>query len=176
MKTVARKAATAAKGKVTVPAPQEQAGGSIFIPNGNEEFHKIYKFAPQERIDAIRRGVSAEEVLILSSKMAIPKEWLIETLRLPRATLSRKDRVSKPLSKDESERVLGVQALIGQVEEMVRESGNPVHFDAAKWVSGWLNSPMPALGGKNPASYMDTIEGQKLVSNLLAMAQSGAYA
>ena len=36
--------------------------------------------------------------------------------------------------------------------------------------------PSPALGGDKPADYMDTIEGQRIVSNLLAMMQSGAYA
>lgn len=33
-----------------------------------------------------------------------------------------------------------------------------------------------SIRGQQPASYMDTIEEQKLVSNLLATAQSGAYA
>jgi hypothetical protein len=32
------------------------------------------------------------------------------------------------------------------------------------------------LGGDKPADYMDTIEGQRIVANLLAMMQSGAYA
>lgn len=59
---------------------------------------------------------------------------------------------------------------------MVSESGDPEGFDAAHWVSDWLNTPLPALGGHHPATYMDTAEGQKLVSNLLAMVQSGAYA
>ncbi len=124
----------------------------------------------------IKRGVPAEVVGILSGKMSTPKEWLIATLGLSRATLSRKERERKALSKDESERVLGVQALIGQVEHMVRESGDPGGFDAAKWLSEWLRTAVPALGGNTPAGYLDTIEGQKLVSNLLAMGQSGAYA
>ncbi|RZI40451.1 DUF2384 domain-containing protein [Herbaspirillum sp. HC18] len=104
------------------------------------------------------------------------KEALIDTLRLSRATVNRKARDNMTLSQDESERVLGVEYLIGQVENMVQESGDPEGFDAAKWVSNWLNSPLPALDGQKPASFMDTVEGQKLVSNLLATAQSGAYA
>ena len=59
---------------------------------------------------------------------------------------------------------------------MVEESGDPKGFDAARWVSEWLTSPLPALAGATPASYMDTFEGQKLVAELLAMSQSGAYA
>ncbi len=80
------------------------------------------------------------------------------------------------LSKDESERVLGVAALIGRVQAMVEESGNPTGFDAAHWVADWLAKPLPALAGATPASYMGTFEGQRLVAELLAMSQSGAYA
>ena len=72
--------------------------------------------------------------------------------------------------------VPGVEYLIGQVENMARESGAPKEFDAAIWLSHWLHAPLPALGNRTPASYMDTVEGQKLVSNILAMGQSGAYA
>jgi putative toxin-antitoxin system antitoxin component (TIGR02293 family) len=177
---ITRKAALEARAesklKPSDNGPHKRIKGSRIVSDPNDDFHKIYMYAPQERIDAIKRGVPAEAIARLSGKMNIPKEWLIGTLGLSRATLSRKERASTSLSKDESERVLGVQALIGQVEAMIRESGNPIDFDAAKWVSGWLNSPIPALGGNKPASYMDTIEGQKLVANLLAMTQSGAYA
>ena len=108
--------------------------------------------------------------------MDISKDALIMALGFSPSTINRKMREQRQLSRDESERVLGVELLIGQVEQMVQESGDPSKFDAAKWVSNWLNSSVPALGGDTPASYMDTFEGQKLVSNLLALAQSGAYA
>jgi len=68
-----------------------------------------------------------------------------------------------------------VQALIKQVQTMVRESGDPHGFDAEKCVRQWIDWPIPALGGKTPSSYMVTVEGQRLVSNLLARSQSGAY-
>lgn len=68
-----------------------------------------------------------------------------------------------------------VSELVQQVERMVRESGDPTGFDAAEWVNCWINSQVPALGFKTPASYMVTAEGQELVSNLLARSQSGAY-
>lgn len=139
-------------------------------------FEQVFLTSPLERINVIKRGVPAEHVTELAERMDIPKESLIDTLRLSRATVNRKARAKRPLSQDESERVLGVEYLIGQVENMVRESGSPEGFDAAKWVSNWLNSPLPALDNQPPADHMDTVEGQKLVSSLLAMAQSGAYA
>jgi putative toxin-antitoxin system antitoxin component (TIGR02293 family) len=139
-------------------------------------FQGVFLSAPQDRIVTIKRGVPASHIKLLAARMNTSKEFLIDALGLTRATFNRKVRENKKLSQDESERVLGVDYLIGQIENMVKESGNPTGFDAAKWVSQWLNSPLPALGNKKPASYMDTVEGQKLVSNFLAMAQSGAYA
>lgn len=139
-------------------------------------YESIYLLAPQERIQVIKRGIPAHHIGSLSARMDIPKETLIVALGLSRATINRKVREQRTLSRDESERVLGVELLIGRVAQMVKDSGDPSNFDAAKWVSTWLNSPVPALGGQTPASYMDTFEGQKLVSNLLALSQSGAYA
>ncbi|PWF46153.1 DUF2384 domain-containing protein [Massilia glaciei] len=104
------------------------------------------------------------------------KENLLSSLGLSRATISRKEKDATVLSKDESERVLGVEMLIGMVQAMVEQSGHPTGFDAARWVADWLSKPLPALAGATPASYMDTFEGQKLVAELLSMSQSGAYA
>lgn len=141
-------------------------------------FENVFLTPPHERIAAIKRGVPASQLNVLAERMQIPKEALIALLRLSRATVNRKVRDMKPLSQDESERVLGLACLIGQVEHMVRESGAPQEtgFDAAVWVANWLHAPLPALGKQPPAAYMDTVEGQKLVSGILAMAQSGAYA
>jgi uncharacterized protein (DUF2384 family) len=58
---------------------------------------------------------------------------------------------------------------------LLQQSGDPKGFDAAKWVGQWLEQPSPALDGKRPAEYMDTNEGQHLVSGLIAKMQSGAY-
>jgi uncharacterized protein (DUF2384 family) len=75
-----------------------------------------------------------------------------------------------------AERVVGIQRLNQQVQRLVEQSSATEAFDAAKWVSHWNNEPLPALGGKTPATYLGTVEGQKLIENLLAMNQSGAYA
>jgi len=66
--------------------------------------------------------------------------------------------------------------LVRQVEQMVAESGNPEGFDAGQWLAAWMERSVPALGGKRPAEYMATAEGRALISQLLAMMQSGAYA
>lgn len=140
------------------------------------EASQLYHVDPQTRIALIREGVPASSVAELSMHMGISKDNLLTSLGLSRATINRKERSATPLSRDESERVLGVGMLIGMVQTMVQQSGNPTGFDAARWVAGWLANPVPALAGATPASYMDTIEGQRLVAELLARTQSGVYA
>lgn len=137
---------------------------------------QIYRFDPQARIALIRQGIPASMITNLSSRMGMSKETLLSSLGLSRATVSRKEKEGALLSKDESERVLGLEMLIVMVQTMVEQSGDATGFDAARWVAEWLTSPLPALAGATPASYIDTFEGQKLVAELLSMGQSGAYA
>ncbi len=145
-------------------------------PSTVAETSNPYQFNPQERIALIRQGIPASTISKLASRMGMSKEILLSSLGLSRATISRKEKDASVLSKDESERVLGVETLIGMVQTMVEQSGDPAGFDAARWVSNWLINPLPALAGATPASYLDTFEGQKLVAELLSMSQSGAYA
>lgn len=139
-------------------------------------FVNLFSAQPSERIELIRHGVPASFVITLSKSMGVTKESLFTTLRLPRATIDRKVSNNQTLPPEQGERVLGMAKLVGQVQVMVEQSGDPAGFDAARWVARWMDEPSPALGGKKPAAYMDTVEGQELVSNLVAKMQSGAYA
>lgn len=175
-----------AKAKPAVPATGTVRNGSrsastdtfvgVKAMSRRPEGTQLYRLDPQERITMIRQGIEASAISSLSARMGMSKELLLSSLGLSRATISRKEKDATLLSKDESERVLGVEALIGMVQTMVEQSGDPSGFDAPRWVSNWLSKPLPALAGATPASYMDTFEGQKLVAELLSMSQSGAYA
>jgi putative toxin-antitoxin system antitoxin component (TIGR02293 family) len=140
------------------------------------DFSGVYHLGRGGRVKIIKKGVPASEVRNIAKTFGIPKERLIEVLGLSRATVDRLARSKKQLSTDQGERVLGLSKLVGQVQVMVEESGNPEGFDAARWVADWLDRPSAALGGRCPAEYMDTAEGQELVSDLIATMQSGAYA
>lgn len=136
----------------------------------------FYRATGLERVKMIREGVPAALLEAMVRDMGISKERLFSTLRLPRATVDRKIRNNATLSAEQSERVIGLERLIGQVEAMVTESGEAAGFDAARWVGAWLERSVPALDGLKPADFMDTMEGQEIVSRLLAQSQSGAYA
>lgn len=150
-------------------------GGKLGMRAKVGKFSPWYTMGIMEKVGAIRSGVPAQLVGELSSFMNMPKEALMDSLGLSRATINRKVQREQPLSREESERVMGMQLLIDQVQAMIDAESTP-NFDAAKWLARWLAEPLPALGGATPASYMDTVEGQKYIGNLLAMAQSGAYA
>lgn len=157
----------------TAFAPKQAAKLSLMSLT---DFRKVYGSTPALRVKLIRQGVRAVEVKDMVRMMDTPQDRIFKFLRLSTATVNRKASRDEELSAEDSERVVGMSNLIGQVQAMVEQSGNPEGFDAAKWLAHWLEEPIPALGGECPASYMDTMEGQKLVSNLLAMMQSGAYA
>ena len=136
----------------------------------------LYPYDAIERIEMVKEGVPSGLLALISEDMAIPRDKLYATLGLVRATVNRKLRGQLPLNQDESERVLGIARLVGQVSTVVKESGNPAGFDAARWVAAWLDRPLQALGGRRPAELMDTADGRGIVSDLVARMQSGAYA
>jgi putative toxin-antitoxin system antitoxin component (TIGR02293 family) len=163
--------ASSARKNAAPTKPPASKSASVFAT----DFRQVFEADAMERVRIVKQGVPASVVDVMARRMAIPKERLIGTLGLARATIDRKAREHKALSTDESSRVLGMARLVGQVQAMVEESGNPEGFNAAEWVAGWLERPLPALGGQRPAELMDTPEGQGIVSQLVARMQSGAY-
>ena len=132
--------------------------------------------SPSEQIDIIRKGLPAETLARVVQDMGVTKERIIYVLKLPRTTINRQIAKNEPLSPEFSERTLGLQKLIGQVESIMADSGADRDFNAAHWVAQWLEQPLPALDNAKPADYMDTVLGQELVASMLARMQSGAYA
>jgi putative toxin-antitoxin system antitoxin component (TIGR02293 family) len=139
-------------------------------------YEKVRAATIAARVATIKRGLNAVLIKKLAGDMSVPQERLYLTLGLARATVVRKIKNRRRMDADDSERVLGLADLIGQVEEMVVRSGDPKGFDAAKWVAQWLEQPVAALGDKRPAEWMDTAAGQRLVSETLARMESGSYA
>jgi len=146
-------------------------------PGMGKSFVHIYRADPAQRIGIIKNGVPAREAKqIIAELSGDNQRGLIEALHLSTATINRKTAKNEPLSTDEGERVVGLAKLVGQVQAMVEESGDPTDFDAMAWLSRWLREPLPAFGGQKPISLLDTMEGQALVSTALAQIHSGAYA
>jgi uncharacterized protein (DUF2384 family) len=113
----------------------------------------VYRASPLERIDMIRRGIPASEVKRIFADLSIGQGAGFKALNLSTATVNKKARRGDTLSPEESERIVGFAKLVGQLEAMIQDSGDPANFDGGAWM-----------------------EGQGLVSAALAKIQSGAYA
>lgn len=151
-------------------------GSKLAKPKTGGGYRELFAASPQARIAMIRQGVPAIEAKRLVQALGVEQKVFYQALGLKTATVNRKITQSEQLASDESERLLGVARLIGQVEAIVAESGDPKGFDAPEWLSRWLREPLPALGGTPPMALLDTMEGQAMVAEALARIQSGAYA
>lgn len=139
-------------------------------------YTKVFSASPEDLILMIRQGVPASDAKRIIKDLGVEQKVFYHALGLKTATVNRKAKRNDLLSSGESERLLGVAKLVGQLEMIISESGDPEGFDAPEWMSTWLREPLPALGWEKPISFLDTMEGQALVSDALARIQSGAYA
>lgn len=136
----------------------------------------IYAASPTERISMIRQGVPAQRAKWIIKDLGVEQQDFFNALGLKTATVNRKVKEHDVLSSAESERLIGFAKLVGQIDAIVAESGEPEGFDSSEWMARWLQDPLPSLGGKKPIDFLDTMEGQSIVSSMLARMQSGAYA
>ena len=133
-----------------------------------------YSASPIERILAYKAGIPAATVEKTAKMLGLSSSQLSKLLGLYPSSIARKINGQKMLSPEQTERVAGVLYLIGQIEVMVKKNTDEV-FDAKKWFSRWIWEPVPALEGKPAAEYLDTHEGQRLISRVLSAAVSGVY-
>ena len=130
-----------------------------------------------ERVQLIKQGVPARSVQEMSAAMGVPREQFMRAMGLARSTVERKIAARTRLSEGESEKLVGLSRLIGQVDAMVRTGGQaPADFDAARWFAAWMAQPVAALGGLCPQALLDTADGREAVATLLQQMQSGVYA
>ena len=130
-----------------------------------------------ERAELVKRGLPARAVQEMSAARGLPREQLMRAVGLARSTVERKLAARGRLSEAESEKLVGLSRLIGQVDAMVRESGEaPVGFDAARWFAAWMGEPVAALGGLRPQQLLDTADGREALATLLLQMRSGVYA
>ena len=139
-------------------------------------YYVLYDMQAVDRAGLVKSGVPSRFVGSISTDMGVTKDRFVKITGLSKATINRKIANKTDLSVDESERLVGLGKLIGQVESIVKESGSLEGFKAAKWFGDWIVQPAPALGGRKPEEFLDTSDGREAVSKLLAQIQSGAYA
>jgi putative toxin-antitoxin system antitoxin component (TIGR02293 family) len=136
--------------------------------------------SPSENSEVVRRGVPAEFVRRLADDLAIDQSMLTDHMGIARSTFSRKLKNAEALSNGDGAIALGVARIIGEVDRILRESGDPEQmgesFHVAEWTGQWLKQPVMALGNRRPLDYLDNAFGQETVLQLIRQMQSGAFA
>ena len=102
-----------------------------------------------DRIEIVKNRLPAKFLVTVAHDMHVPRERLYAWIGIARTTANRKVNSNESLNQDESERALGIASLVGQVQKIVAESGQPDGFDAARWTADWLAESNPALGGRD---------------------------
>lgn len=64
--------------------------------------------------------------------------------------------------------------LLAQLHDMLGENV-PADWDAAAWLTQWLERPQPALGGATPSEFLGSREGFVSIQKVLGASVSGAY-
>lgn len=147
-----------------------------FANTSKDSYGVFFEMRPVDRAGLIKSGAPASLLTRIAKDMDFPRDRVARLIGVPPATANRKLAKNANLSNDESERLVGLTKLIGQVEDIVLESGDSTNFEPAKWFSSWIQTPMQALGGRKPEEFLDTSDGREAVASLLAQMQSGAYA
>ncbi len=128
-----------------------------------------------ERDCFVREGVPADYIDGLADRLGESSSKLYTLLHIPFARATRRKPENARLSVESSDRVVGFAKLIGQIETIMQESGNPERFNAAHWLRDWISRPSAALGNHRPEELLYTSDGREMISEILARGQTGAY-
>lgn len=140
------------------------------------DLRALIRLDPMDRINVLRAGIESIALVEIATAVGRSMPELIELLQLAAHSPVAAPLKGKRLTTEQSERILAFLRLIEIADEMVRTTRQHTPFDAPHWVGDWLASPCPALGGRRPAGFTDTLEGFRVLEQLLAQMQSGAYA
>ena len=163
----------------TAPAAHvaRERSAAYFLGSPASVQGRAFGLSALERVHLVKQGVPARSVQEMSAAMGLPRDQLMRAVGLARSTVERKIAARARLSEGESEKLVGLSRLIGQVDAMVRTSDSaPADFDAARWFAAWMAQPVAALGGLCPQALLDTADGREALGTLLLQMQAGAYA
>ena len=91
----------------------------------------------------IKSGIAASDAKRVVGDFDLDQQVMCDALALKTVTVNRKAARHETLSPDDSEHMLGVARLIGQVEAMLEGADQTRDFDVPGRLSRWLRDPLP---------------------------------
>jgi hypothetical protein len=131
----------------------------------------VVQATPDERMERVRRGLPPAWLGQLAHDLRVPDRDLALYLGLNRATLRRRVVDEERLSTQESEGLMAMVSLAGQVIMACRQPSveRAIVADPLTWLGRWLRTPVSGAEGRPaPIQYMDVAEGRAVVAAWLA--------
>ncbi len=141
--------------------------------NKRLSYVELYQMSQFDYLQRVIDGVSSQAIPDLVFDMGVSQTLICKMLGLSPSTISRKVSAGQRLSTTEGEIILGIGKLIGQIQVILEECGDPERFNPATWLSSWVLTPLPALQGEKPEKYLGSINGQQFLSTIIAKAING---
>jgi putative toxin-antitoxin system antitoxin component (TIGR02293 family) len=125
----------------------------------------VYRWSSFEKIDAVKSGVSKEELENLKMGAELDYDTLARLLNIAKATLHNKKGKEK-FDIAISERIFHLADLYSYGYEV---------FDDRERFNKWMKQENRALGGVTPISLIDTLYGVEEVKHLIGRIEYGVY-
>ncbi len=120
-------------------------------------------------VERVTKGFPVRAVTTVVKRIDPEGRYLKESDIIPKSTLHRREKQQKPLSREESERLLAVSRVFAETLRLY-------HSDSAKSAQ-FLTTPHAMLGAKSPMELaIGSIAGADLVLKLLQKADAGQAA
>lgn len=128
---------------------------------------------------AVEEGVPAITVILLSKALSEPAPGVLDIIGLPETTYLRKAKAGEALPDAAGHRTVALMRVVATLRQLLEESGDAEQvkdFDLESWVSTWIRTPLPELGGATPAALLRNPDGQRVVETLLERMRGGLVA
>jgi putative toxin-antitoxin system antitoxin component (TIGR02293 family) len=125
----------------------------------------VYRWSSFEKIDAVKSGVSKEELENLKMGAELDYDTLARVLNIAKATLHNKKGKEK-FDITVSERIFHLADLYSYGYEV---------FEDRERFNKWMKQENRALGGISPLGLMDTLYGLEEVKRLIGRIEYGVY-
>lgn len=125
----------------------------------------VFQWSSYQKIDAIKEGISKEELENLKDQTGLDYDTLAKILSVAKATLHNKKGKAK-FDMSVSERLLLLADLYSYGYEV---------FDSKESFNRWMKTDNTALGNVAPIYMLDTLYGMEEVKHLIGRIDYGVY-
>jgi putative toxin-antitoxin system antitoxin component (TIGR02293 family) len=115
----------------------------------------------------IRSGLPSAALERMARHLDLSAVATIESLGLAKRTIARRLHEHKPLSSEESERVVRLARVFAEAKHVLGEEAK---------ARRWMQKPSRALGGETPLHLLDTDIGANAVFDELGRIEHGVFA